>query len=430
MGLMDVAMDELPAEDHPEHALIGGGTASPDRAIATGVEESAPAPDDRFVPVRSEDLAVALAADTTLFPTGGDAIVRLHDELERVMCQESSALRRALDRVYATLNPDRDTIAPEHGGEAEADAMVGHLAYLLEKTNFERLGRVDIDRAMATANTAGVRVRVRWETIERLEVFVRGRGSVMRRRRTVRSPIHGVEIETEVYRRVAVCVRMHGTAPLVLKLFRDIPVTDLEALLPHAEIQMSLLDRAKVYGGGAGALAGTATKLFTAASSGFLWALLVGVGGYSVKSFMGYRRTKGQRDAQRTRHLYYRGMANNAAVLHALCAMLAQEETKEALLAYALLAAPGRDGITTRDGLDHAVEAWLHTRYKTTVNFDGPDAIESLDRLRLWTDRDQFRVCALDEAIKRLHDYWASRRGESYHPPLAERFAVREIAIG
>jgi hypothetical protein len=132
-----------------------------------------------------------------------------------------------------------------------------------------------------------------------------------------------------------------------------------------------------------------------------------------VRSFFGYRSARRHRTSQMHHNLYYQNVANNAGVLHQLLGSIAQEELKEALIAYVILCS--RSDIDDVHALEAAIEAWLHDRFGIDVDFDGPDAVETLDRLALWSDRERWKVMAPAEAIAQLDKHWRQRRSLRYH---------------
>ena len=399
---------------------------TPDAAEAapsTGLAELH-VPDDRFIPVRCEDLIEAIESDPDHFGRVHDQIRQVAEALGRVIDQEVNAFRRALDERYAVLNPDRDTLPQcvEHGRHHAQGygTFLRQLDYLLDKANFERLDKVQIDSAIATANSQGLRVRVRPERIEHLDLYVRGRAVMARRFKTLRRPIKGELRELDIYRRLAVVFQLKQSPHVLLKLFREIPMADIEALLPHAEVRMGLSDRLKLICGGAGALSGLLTKLFWALVGGavvasqIMWVAIAALLGLSVKTLLGYRRSIHTRESQRTRHLYDRNLSNNAGVVHMLANLIAQEELKEAVLAYAFVFGAD-DAIRGESNLDRRIEAWLRRRFRVEVNFDCPDALETLDRLGLWNNRSRWRVAAPREAIDGLVNHWTHGRTVDYH---------------
>jgi hypothetical protein len=140
----------------------------------------------------------------------------------------------------------------------------------------------------------------------------------------------------------------------------------------------------------------------------------------SYRTFMGYRRARSNRDSQRTRHLYYQNLSNNGAALHALVSMIAQEELKEAVLAYAFCHQPGEQSWTA-ETLAVRVSGYLSERFEVAVDFDALDATESLTRLNLWRETVALRVVPCGEAVERLRKHWHARRSLDYHRSMVER---------
>lgn len=379
-------------------------------------------PDDRYVPLRSDDLVAALAADAERFGLAPAQVQAVAEALDRVVAQEIEDLRRGLERAYHPFDPARDTLLlGDDAGRAERVERARRLvAYVLDKANYEALDSAQVQAAVGAANSYGIRIRVNPERVEWLELWVRGRTSATRTIRTLRRPWKGEEHEVELYRRLAVVFQGKDDDALNLKLFREIPVADVEALLPHAEVAMSALDRIKVFGGSLGALGGLATKVLesTVAASQMLWLGVVALGGLSVRSFFGYRRAKHTRLSQMTHHLYYQNVANNAGVLDQLVASIGQEDLKEAVLAYAIV-----HGGAARDqaALREQAAGWLRERFEVEVDFDGPDAAAALERLGLWDDRDGWRVRSPAAAVEALERGWQERRTAGHHLRAALR---------
>lgn len=390
-------------------------------------------PDDRWIPLRPETLAEALRRDADRLGPGAELAPELEAALGRVVDQEARAFARDLDRRYDRFNPDRETLIAggrRKGQRAARYALLERLTYLLEKANFERLEPVQLEAALRTANSSGMKISVKPERIERLELYVRGQARVTIRVKTPAKPIKGEEREIDIYRRLAVIFQLKGDPNIALKMFREIPVADLESLLPHAEVEMNWLDRAKIIGGGAGALGGVASKVFSAvvggaaATGNLLWVGIAALFGVSARSFFGYRRARMVRNSQMTHNLYYQNVANNAAVLNLLTGGIAAEELKEALLAYVFCAGHGRTepsadvadaGVIDVQELDARIEQWLSDRFGVEVNFDCPDALETLDRFSLWEDRATLRVVDPETALQRLEDHWRDRSTIDYH---------------
>jgi hypothetical protein len=237
---------------------------------------------------------------------------------------------------------------------------------------------------------------------------------VVKRERLWWQPWQMRDYTTEVFRRMVVVAQLKETPFVVPKMFKDIPEAEIEALLPHAEATMTLLDRAKLFVASAGTLGMTASKVLNvaiglAALGKLAWILLVGLGTLGVRAVLGYRRAHIDRDWQRTRHLYFQNLGNNASALQLLVSTVKQEELKEALLAYAFCHTPVRSW-TSQQQLCAAIEEWLRQHVDVVVDFDIDDALQKLDRLNLWRDRQGLRTVSPAVAIARLADVGASKR--------------------
>lgn len=378
-------------------------------------------PDDRYVPVRIEALMAEIAEEPERFGEIAECIDALELAFEHAIVQETTTFKRLVGRTYEAFNPARETIAHEEhdAHDRDIEALRSMVAYLLDKANYEPLEEGQLEATLHLASTHGMRIRVNPDRVQFLDLYVRGRAETSRSVRTWRHPIRGEERPVEIFRRLAVVFRPSDEPRVSLKLFREIPLEDVEALLPHAEPQMTRFDKLKIVGGGLGALGGIATKLWAvlvngaAIASGFLWAATAAAVGLSVRSILGYRHAKKVRASQMTHHLYYQNVANNAGVLDQLLASIGHEELKEAMLGYVVLHSD--PSIHDMRSFESAVSGWLRDAFGVRVDFDGPDAHESLTRLELWADAEAWTVVSPTEAIARMDGRWKARRGADYH---------------
>jgi hypothetical protein len=203
----------------------------------------------------------------------------------------------------------------------------------------------------------------------------------------------------------------------MIKLFKDIPEEDVEALLPHAEISMTWLDRAFMFSGGLGAIGSTTMKVLSGGLLVFsrvLWTLSFGLGILAWRVIHGYRRTRMQRDSQRTKHLYYQNLSNNLGSIYTLVSLISQEELKEAGLAY-FICATADPPIQSVGDLKSRCESLLTVRFGSPVDFDVADAVHTLDRLKLWSDRGTWRVHPPPMAACQLDAHSIERRKEMHH---------------
>jgi hypothetical protein len=380
-------------------------------------------PDDRFIPLRAVNLSAALAREAEAFGVSADTLLGVSAVLEDAIDQELAAFEREVAEFYTAFSPDLDTQPLEDIAAARTPEgyreLSARLEYLLTKANFVRLTDAQIRSVVKTANSFGLRVRLRPERLAQLAVWVRGRSHTRRRIRTWRHPWRGQERRLPVYRRLAIVTQHQGDPYVHLKLFKEIPVADVEALLPHADVQMTWFDRLKLVGSSASLVGSTGLKVAKLLGtiiywSRLLWIVAFGAGLLVWRTFSGYRYACTLRDSIRTKHLYYQNLDNNAGVIHKLVSMIAQEEVKEAVLAYWFCHA-GPEAPGSAEELRGRVEAYLAKRFEIQVNFDVEDAIRTLERLGLWADRERLRVVEPAEAHRRLREHWKEGRTIGYH---------------
>lgn len=389
-------------------------------------------PDDRFLPLRATDLVKSLVARAEKFNLTSDQVQRLAENLQHLFDQEVGSVERRLMDRYAPFNPDRDT-APRGTQEAADDRAYeefhDYLAYLLDKANYEQLNDVQIEQAVLQARSRRLSVRVDPDRVERLEVWIRGQGTSHVAWRPWWSPWRIEYEEVPIFRRLVIVARLKGLPHVIIKAFKEIPESDVKALLPHAEVTMSLIDRIKLFGTSAGTLGLMITKLVkllaTFAAIWYLaWIVLLGLATLGVRALLGYRHARTRRDWQRTRHLYFQNLGNNASALQMIVATLKQEELKETLLAYLFCVSPpmpseGEESADTERNIQQEIEHFLQEEYGMQIKFDWPDAEQKLATLDLWRNQSQHEVYSINHAIERLHALWITRRGQFLEPTSA-----------
>lgn len=386
--------------------------------------------DDRFIPVRAEDIASVLTNDVETFGEHASGLDEVAEAITLVVDQEVGTFEREMAHVYARFNPDRDTVllpgTVPTGSDEEDNEFMAMLANLLWQANYEEMTEEQVVAAIDAANSHGLRIRLEPDRVSTLRVWVRGHGMTTRFRRPWRRPWRKEPVEVEVLKRLVVAVRMKDEPYLYLKMFKNIPISDLEALMPHARVKMGPRELAKLVAGGSGAVWTIAIKAagaLTVAASQLFYILALPFLGLTWKTFSGYRRAIKDRDSERTKHLYYQNLANNAAAIHVLATAVGQEEVKEALLAYALCVShklEDQSG-TTDKRLDREAEGYLRAKFGVSVNFDMDDALETMDRLGLWQDKARLKVVPPEQAIAILEAHRRDRRSAGYHSGLIGR---------
>ena len=385
---------------------------------------------EHFIPLRRSDLVRLLARDGSLDEYSRSQFSELCDLLAALFHHEYRDRLERLKDAYATFNPDSVTIDIHEQCEATRDAvskqLFSELVSLLERANYQRLSRAEIEHAVGATSEWGVRLNVDFDVFHQLEVFARGDVLVTKYRRHWKGMYRNEEVDVPIYQRLMVVFRLRehtrleqdvSTESVYLKLFKNIPKQDVDMLLPGTTFKMSLFDHGKV-------MLPTMSGFILAIVKGFkiamismfigFWGFLVflgfvgGTAGYGVKSFLGYLRTKDKYQLNLTRNLYYQNLDNNAGVLFRLLDEAEEQELREAILAYALLRRrASKDGWTAEE-LDRTAEEYLRDVLGFEVDFEILDAMKKLERLGCISETTdgRWRAVPLGDALAKLKDLW------------------------
>ena len=382
-------------------------------------------PDNRFIPVGSGDLIEYLSNDSETFGEQSSRLAEVSRWMVRILEQEKSAFERIITRAYARINPDRETVDvlnADPPGDSEFRQLNSKVQHMLEKANFEQLSDDQVKTALEAGSTHGIKVKLDEDSLEEMSIWVRGRSTAPYHRRTLKHPIKGETSQVEVFNRLALITRPAGESNVQVRLFKDIPIRDVEALLPNANVSMGLRDAVMMIGSGAGAVWTVIAKVLAVglvAASQLLWGVAVPLAGLFWKVFSGYRRAIKDRDSNRAKHLYFQSLGANRSAIHLISYMICEEEIKESVLLYAFCLDVENDGRSTSESAIKAeIEAYLKELTKIEVDFDIDDAIETLDRLSLWKDRTELRVIGLDEASGKLETHCQQGLSRDYHAGL------------
>ena len=382
-------------------------------------------PDNRFIPVASDDLIDYMAVDETTFGENSSKIREIANWFIRILEQEKTSFERLLIRSYSRINPDRETVDVLNIGppnDSDFELLNTQVQHMLEKANFEQLSDGQVKTAIEAGNTQGMRVKIDTEGLEEMAIWVRGRGTAPFNHRTIAHPIRGETSTIAIFNRLALITRPSGEANVQVRLFKDIPIRNVEALLPNANVRMGLRDAIVMAGSGAGAVWTVIAKILAvglAAAGQLLWIIAIPLGGLSWKMFSGYRRAIKNRDSNRAKHLYFQNLGANRSAIHMISYMICEEEIKESVLLYRFCLDAEADGRTTSEAeIKAEIEEYLSKLTAIDVDFEIDDAIETLSRLDLWKDRAELRVLGLAEASEKLELHARQGLSRDYHAGL------------
>lgn len=379
-------------------------------------------PREQFIPIRRAELIELLAGGGSLSTADEARFRQLCEGLHAIFHREYQAVVDELKECYSPFDPDSDTKSieapgPHQNSERQA-RLFERFGWLLARGNFVRIKQEEIEQALKEHSHWGLALKVDFGIFERLEIFYRGDRVGTRFRRRLLRGFRPEAVELPVYERLVIIFRFKSgqqfskfldTDDVHVKLFKDIPKLDVDMLLPGTQVQMSLLDRAKIMFPTLSGLSLAATKLVLAWGSGLaMWGLVGGTLGYGTRSVFGYMNTKQKYQLNLTERLYYQNIDNNAGVIHRMIDEAEEQENRESILAYYFLWRRGDEGYTT-EALDLEVERFLAPLAGREVDFEIGDALEKLERLGL-VDRmanQKWKAVGIEQALERTVRHWS-----------------------
>lgn len=344
------------------------------------IPAAATQPGEHFLPIALHDLVDALVERT------GEAerteTRALFDLYVRLFVARQRELRRKLVRSYAHLRPDGDLVdLSKHGdGErsAEREGFLDELDGVLRSANYVPLAPDDIDHALQLRSPYGLEVHVDLADYAVLRLYTRGRDVEEHTRRLWQSAYTRKETsEIPIHRRLFLAIALDDRH-LHLKLFRDVPETDLEMLLPNTRVRIRTVDKLRLGvtggGGAVGGVVSAATKLGAAFNPVTAVIAVGGLGGLIWRQVANVLAQRTKYLAALKSRLYFHNLDNNQGALHHLFEVAGAEECKETLLAYAFL----REAPSDAQELDRRVEAWFSERFGVEVDYEVTDGVRKL----------------------------------------------------
>ena len=386
-------------------------------------------PHEHYIPLRPADLVQNLADDPAVTIFEREQFRQFCELVEATIHHDYHARLAGLKAAYAPFDPDSDA-APTRELSREERAAAGRRLFeqfgaLLERANYRRLSRQQLQVALRTPGDDGLSLSLDLAIFERLEIYTRGDCQLPRTSRSWRTLWRDEERLVPTYRRLAIIFRLKHETPhtgpldtqaVVLKLFKNIPQQDVETLLPGANIRIGWLEQAKIVLPTLSGVGLTLFKLLKGAAAvafaslygliAFL-ALISGAIGYGVRSFYGYLRTREKYQLSLTRSLYFQNLDNNAGVLYHLLNEAEEQEFREVVLAWWLLWRGGMQG-SRESELDAAAERWLAERCGLAVDFEVADALTKLKRMGLASQSPggRWSATSIESALETLDRGW------------------------
>ncbi len=387
---------------------------------------------EHFIPVRMSDLVELLSKDSRLSSQEREEFRQFCRLVAAVWHFEYHEKLQQLKDAYAPLDPDSET-KPLQPLDAEQRAqriqeVFEKFDQLMKSANFKRLGKEDIYEAMKQLPSDwGIATEADLDLFEELRAYARGDVVGERTRRvwwkffrleTLKLPLHSRLVLIAKLRKHKRFSEIDTNA-VYLKVFKDIPKSDIEMLLPGTRVRLSQLDRAMIV---YPLVTGVGLILFKIVSQvlergpaalvagvGALasWTVALALAGYGYRSYSSYQVKKQTYNLRLTRSLYFLTLASNTAGIMRLLDEAEEQECRETVLAYFYLWKYAPPEGWTAEQLDDYVEMDLEAKLKLKVDFEIDDALEKLERLGIVVQSDsKYRAVPIQTALEKIDYRW------------------------
>lgn len=418
-------------------------------AGAADMEQSAQR--ERFIPITRFALIDRLTNPDAWPPGEARHVRRFFRYLDYWRQQQYNAKLLSLEQNYEPFSPDSDLLITRSYTDDERSRLkrrvVDEIEYFLTQANYTRVDPSRVEIILTRDSYYGLDLQVDLQAFEELLIYYRGASARKDRRRTWRKFMLKQEFDVPIYRRLFVLFKLKTEAQRIeevmrqrdisqsqatrlvrgwrrmlpaevsdryiyMKLFKNIPRTDLEMIFPNTRVNFRLMDKLKlgITGGagfGVGAF-GAAGKIALAATNPIAAAgAIVGLAGICFRQAMNFINQRQRYMIIMAQNLYFHAMADNRGVGIKLADRAAEEDVKEEMLLYAVLA---KEQVNARDlkAVDEAIEKYLLDTFGVTVDFDLDDALGRLKAEGLVTEDRDGNLSALPpaEAARHIDRKW------------------------
>jgi hypothetical protein len=388
---------------------------------------------EHYIPLRKSDLVELLCKDPRLSAGERDQFRQFCRLVSAVWHFEYLELLEELKDAYAPLDPDSETrpLAPlDAAARAQRTREVfDKFTGLMERANFKRLTPADIQQALKEIPSDwGIATEADLSVFEEIRAFARGDVMGERTRRlwwklwrkeTIKLPLHSRLVFIAKLRKHKRLDHDVDTDDVYLKIFKDIPKSDLDMLLPGTRVKLSSLDQAMIvyplvtgiglmlYNIFNQVLSAGASALFAGLGALASWTVAAAIAGYGYKSYYSYQFKKQTYNLRLTKSLYFLTLASNTSALMRLLDEAEEQECRETMLGYFYLwkYAPPEGWEPAQ--LDDYVELELEAKLNLKVDFEIGDALAKLERLQIVTQSGgRYRAAGIETALEKLDERW------------------------
>ena len=408
---------------------------------------------ERFIPVSRQEIVDDLIAAPHWQDDDKKKFEQFCQIFEALYHYKFHTNSEELKHSYAPFNPDADIVSKHDYSDEEKqklnDSLVKELCQLLNDANYEELTVDSINEAISAESHYGVSVEVDLDDFEEMIAFYRGSTTMTEYKRTWYTLfIYKKAIEFPIYQRLFILLKFKSEEKRVeelvkengedfekkakkqvkysrqalpedftdghifIKLFKNLPRTDLEMLYPNQNVRLKLFDKIKLgVTGGGGLIAGlfsVITKVAIAATNPIaLIGAFFGFIGVIVRQVMNIFNQRTKYMMTLSKNLYFHNLDNNMGVMNYLIDTAEEEEGKEFVLAYYFLHTQPEKNYT-QESLDSEIEAYIKEKYGCNIDFEVEDGLRKLRKEGILIEEDGgiLKVLNLHDANVCLDNQW------------------------
>jgi len=396
---------------------------------------------DRFIPFTREQITKMLLDEGKL---NNDEVSKFEQFcllLKSIYHFEFHTKLERLKASYRIFSPEIN-LAPNELENSNTSKIEADLTNKLRQTlidgNFEKVSQEDLNAAMEKEGIFPVSCKIDFDSFDYYEIYYQGSSTAKEEIKTW-NPFKKKEVEFNLYDRIVFFFKVKNEeffhankknnepgipGKIYIKYFRNIPESDLEMIFPNPRPEMKFIHKMQIflpllagfgvliqktiigpyYNAGTNPLEG-GFSLLTRPSYPMI-ALLIVLGGYVLRTFLGYKNVVQSFLGEIAKSLYFKDKGNNQGVFTMLIDSAEEEECKEAMMAYYFLLNSNKK--MSEETLDNAIEEWMEEKHKVKIDFEVDDAIKKLEEKDLLS-RDKkgiLTVVSLDEALNHLDYIW------------------------
>ncbi len=414
---------DMPRSDsaHPPRSHRIEGIAA-GLSAADVIEADGHRPRERFIPITRFALIDRLTRPKAWSNGQANEARRFFRYLDYWRHQRYNSRLLELEQTYEPFSPDSDLLMTRQFTDAELKRMqtrfIAEMREILAQANYEEIPPDRADAILSAESHYGLDLHVDFSLFEEVAIFYRGASAKKNARRRLRKFFLKEEFDLPIYQRLFLLFKVKPLETSIreiierekvsrkeaermakkqrqflpaavtddniyMKLFKNIPRSDIEMVFPNTEVRYRMLDKIMLGGGGiaglGGPIVGAITKFGALANPFVAVPVVIGLGGAVFRGAMNFVNKRNKYMVVMAQNLYFHSMADNRGVMIILADRAAEEDVKEEILLYSVLAKTEAKRADLPD-IDRGIEKWLQTTFGVDVDFDLEDALDRLLR--------------------------------------------------